>query len=148
MISLAVLAAGWVVVLSPGDYAILKFPPLSRHSLPSIGGRSHDIAEDTEEVDIVLGCRVLATAVKSIFYLKWGGRRAVKLLSELDVARLLSPEEAIEASAEAFKLLSTGGAEVPLRTEFIQRDPAFNAILRVSRWSCRVWSTTRYWGSN
>ena len=32
MISLAVLAAGWVVVLSPGDYAILKFPPLSRHS--------------------------------------------------------------------------------------------------------------------
>ena len=33
MISLAVLAADWVVVLSPGDYAILKFPPLSRHSL-------------------------------------------------------------------------------------------------------------------
>ena len=32
MISLAVLAAGWMVVLSPGDYAILKFPPLSRHS--------------------------------------------------------------------------------------------------------------------
>ena len=32
MISLAVLAADWVVVLSPGDYAILKFPPLSRHS--------------------------------------------------------------------------------------------------------------------
>ena len=32
MISLAVLAAGWVVVLSPGDYAIFKFPPLSRHS--------------------------------------------------------------------------------------------------------------------
>ena len=31
-VSLAVLAAGWVVVLSPGDYAILKFPPLSRHS--------------------------------------------------------------------------------------------------------------------
>ncbi len=37
MISLAVLAAGWVVVLSPGDYAILKFPPLSRHSLRVIG---------------------------------------------------------------------------------------------------------------
>ena len=32
MISLAVLAAGWVIVLSPGDYAILKFPPLSRHN--------------------------------------------------------------------------------------------------------------------
>ena len=29
---MAVLAADWVVVLSPGDYAILKFPPLSRHS--------------------------------------------------------------------------------------------------------------------
>ena len=37
MISLAVLAAGWVVVLSPGDYAILKFPPLSRHSLAECG---------------------------------------------------------------------------------------------------------------
>ena len=36
MISLAVLAAGWVVVLSPGDYAILKFPPLSRHSLEDL----------------------------------------------------------------------------------------------------------------
>ena len=38
MISLAVLAAGWVVVLSPGDYAILKFPPLSRHSHLTFGG--------------------------------------------------------------------------------------------------------------
>ena len=53
----------------------------------------------------------------------------VTLLSELDVARLLSPEEAIEASAEAFKLLSTGGAEVPLRTEFIQRDPESVALV-------------------
>jgi N-carbamoyl-L-amino-acid hydrolase len=31
--------------------------------IPSIGGRSHDIAEDTSEEDIVLGCRVLAAAV-------------------------------------------------------------------------------------
>jgi N-carbamoyl-L-amino-acid hydrolase len=31
--------------------------------VPSIGGRSHDIAEDTCEDDIVLGCRVLAAAV-------------------------------------------------------------------------------------
>ena len=34
--------------------------------IPSIGGRSHDIAEDTSEDDIVLGCRVLARAVESI----------------------------------------------------------------------------------
>jgi beta-ureidopropionase / N-carbamoyl-L-amino-acid hydrolase len=34
--------------------------------IPSIGGRSHDIAEDTAESDIVLGCRVLAAAVEAI----------------------------------------------------------------------------------
>jgi len=34
--------------------------------IPSIGGRSHDIAEDTSEADIVLGCRVLAAAVEAI----------------------------------------------------------------------------------
>ena len=34
--------------------------------IPSIGGRSHDIAEDTSEDDIVLGCRVMARAVESI----------------------------------------------------------------------------------
>ena len=31
MISLAVAAAGWVGVSSPGDYAAFKFPPLPRH---------------------------------------------------------------------------------------------------------------------
>lgn len=34
--------------------------------IPSIGGRSHDIAEDTSEADIVLGCRVLASAVEKL----------------------------------------------------------------------------------
>ena len=34
--------------------------------VPSIGGVSHDFAEDTSEEDIVLGCRVLATATASI----------------------------------------------------------------------------------
>jgi N-carbamoyl-L-amino-acid hydrolase len=34
--------------------------------IPSIGGRSHDIAEDTAEDDIVLGCRVLAAAVEKL----------------------------------------------------------------------------------
>ena len=34
--------------------------------VPSIGGRSHDVAEDTDVEDIVLGCRVLATAVDTL----------------------------------------------------------------------------------
>jgi N-carbamoyl-L-amino-acid hydrolase len=34
--------------------------------IPSIGGRSHDIAEDTSEADILLGCRVLAAAVEKL----------------------------------------------------------------------------------
>jgi len=34
--------------------------------IPSIGGRSHDIAEDTSEEDIVLGCRVLASVVEQL----------------------------------------------------------------------------------
>lgn len=34
--------------------------------IPSIGGRSHDIAENTSDDDIVLGCRVLARAVEAV----------------------------------------------------------------------------------
>jgi N-carbamoyl-L-amino-acid hydrolase len=34
--------------------------------IPSIGGVSHDFAEDTDETDIVLGCRVMATAAAAI----------------------------------------------------------------------------------
>lgn len=45
---------------------------LSRHVpsamlfIPSIGGRSHDVAEDSREEDIVLGSRVLANAVATL----------------------------------------------------------------------------------
>jgi N-carbamoyl-L-amino-acid hydrolase len=34
--------------------------------VPSIGGISHDFAEDTDEADLVLGLRVLARAVQSL----------------------------------------------------------------------------------
>lgn len=34
--------------------------------VPSIGGRSHDIAENTDEADIVLGCQVMAKSVERI----------------------------------------------------------------------------------
>jgi hypothetical protein len=33
VISLAVAAAGWVGVSSPGDYAAIEFPPTPRHDL-------------------------------------------------------------------------------------------------------------------
>lgn len=35
--------------------------------VPSIGGISHDIAEDTAEEDIIRGCQTLATAVEALF---------------------------------------------------------------------------------
>ncbi len=34
--------------------------------IPSIGGRSHDIAENSTDEDIVLGCRVMAAAVAAL----------------------------------------------------------------------------------
>jgi N-carbamoyl-L-amino-acid hydrolase len=34
--------------------------------IPSIGGVSHDFAEDSHDVDIVLGCQVLADATAAI----------------------------------------------------------------------------------
>jgi N-carbamoyl-L-amino-acid hydrolase len=34
--------------------------------VPSIGGRSHDVAEDTAEQDIVLGAQVLADAAQAL----------------------------------------------------------------------------------
>jgi N-carbamoyl-L-amino-acid hydrolase len=45
---------------------------LSRHLptgmlfIPSIGGRSHDVAEDSHEADITLGADVLADAVLAL----------------------------------------------------------------------------------
>jgi len=40
--------------------------PTAMLFVPSIGGRSHDIVEDTAEADIVLGCEVLADAVADL----------------------------------------------------------------------------------
>ena len=40
-----------------------RFMPAAMLFIPSIGGRSHDIAEDTAEADIVLGCEILAETV-------------------------------------------------------------------------------------
>ncbi len=40
--------------------------PAAMLFVPSIGGVSHDFAEDTEEADIALGCQVLASAAASI----------------------------------------------------------------------------------
>jgi N-carbamoyl-L-amino-acid hydrolase len=45
---------------------ISRVLPSAMLFIPSIGGRSHDIAEDTAEEDIVLGCRVLAAAVEKL----------------------------------------------------------------------------------
>lgn len=43
-----------------------KRMPAGMLFVPSIGGISHDFAEDTRDDDIVLGCQVLATAAASI----------------------------------------------------------------------------------
>lgn len=40
--------------------------PCAMLFVPSIGGISHDYAEDTKEADIILGCEILATAAASI----------------------------------------------------------------------------------
>jgi N-carbamoyl-L-amino-acid hydrolase len=40
-----------------------RFMPAAMLFIPSVGGRSHDIVEDTAEADIVLGCEILAETV-------------------------------------------------------------------------------------
>ena len=40
-----------------------RYMPAAMLFVPSIGGRSHDIVEDTAEADLVLGCEVLAETV-------------------------------------------------------------------------------------
>jgi N-carbamoyl-L-amino-acid hydrolase len=42
---------------------LARYVPSAMLFVPSIGGRSHDIEEDTDEDDIVLGCEVMAAAV-------------------------------------------------------------------------------------
>jgi N-carbamoyl-L-amino-acid hydrolase len=43
-----------------------RFIPATMLFVPSIGGRSHDITEDTAEADIVFGCEVLADAADKL----------------------------------------------------------------------------------
>jgi N-carbamoyl-L-amino-acid hydrolase len=43
-----------------------RYMPAAMLFVPSIGGRSHDISEDTAEADIVFGCEVLADAIERI----------------------------------------------------------------------------------
>lgn len=45
---------------------LARHVPTAMMFIPSIGGRSHDTAEDTSEEDIVLGCRVLAATVEGL----------------------------------------------------------------------------------
>ncbi len=45
---------------------VARTMPSAMLFIPSIGGRSHNIVEDTREDDIVLGCRVLADAVNEV----------------------------------------------------------------------------------
>jgi N-carbamoyl-L-amino-acid hydrolase len=40
-----------------------RFLPAAMMFVPSIGGISHDVRENTSDADIVLGCEVLADAV-------------------------------------------------------------------------------------
>lgn len=40
-----------------------RFMPAVMLFIPSIGGRSHDIVEDTAEEDIILGCEILAETI-------------------------------------------------------------------------------------
>ncbi len=47
----------------------------------------------------------------------------MKLLSEGDVRTLLTPDTAIRAAETAFKALSTGAAEIPLRAEIVRHHP-------------------------
>lgn len=43
-----------------------RYLPAAMLFIPSIGGRSHDIVEDTSEEDIILGCEVLAAVVERL----------------------------------------------------------------------------------
>ena len=45
---------------------LARFMPTAMLFVPSIGGRSHDVEEDTDEKDIILGCEVLARVVDRI----------------------------------------------------------------------------------
>jgi N-carbamoyl-L-amino-acid hydrolase len=48
--------------------------PTAMLFIPSKGGRSHDVAEDTAEADIVLGADVLMAAVERVLAGGWAAR--------------------------------------------------------------------------
>ncbi len=108
MISLAVLAAGWVVVLSPGDYAILKFPPLSRHSRVADKGY-HSRAVLRALNDSPWKTRIAAP--KQTGFSRWHGDEAARRAVTNNRARLKSG-----VAREAFKL----------RAEIVERCFAHN----------------------
>lgn len=57
-------ASLWMPSGAGHDAMVLgRFMPAAMLFIPSIGGRSHDIVEDTSEADIILGCEVLAATV-------------------------------------------------------------------------------------
>jgi N-carbamoyl-L-amino-acid hydrolase len=60
----------WVSMPSAAGHdaqVIASYLPTAMLFVPSIGGISHDLREDTAESDIVLGCQTLASAVERIF---------------------------------------------------------------------------------
>lgn len=60
----------WVCMPSAAGHdaqVIAAHVPTAMLFVPSIGGISHDLREDTDESDIVLGCQTLASAVERIF---------------------------------------------------------------------------------
>jgi N-carbamoyl-L-amino-acid hydrolase len=60
----------WLRMPSGAGHDAQIFAPLLPTGMlfiPSIGGISHDIAEDSKEEDIIRGCRALATATDLIF---------------------------------------------------------------------------------
>jgi N-carbamoyl-L-amino-acid hydrolase len=60
------VADGWRHMLSGAAHdaqVLAAYMPAGMLFIPSIGGISHDFAEDSRDDDIVLGCQVLAEAV-------------------------------------------------------------------------------------
>jgi beta-ureidopropionase / N-carbamoyl-L-amino-acid hydrolase len=71
LIATAATAAGEQPLLMPSgaghDAMVLaRFIPAAMMFVPSIGGRSHDVTENTSDLDIVRGCEVLAAAVSEL----------------------------------------------------------------------------------
>ncbi len=63
------VSGGWVEMPSAAGHdpmVLSHHLPCAMLFIPSIGGVSHDFAEDSHDDDIVLGCHVLATATASI----------------------------------------------------------------------------------